>query len=90
MSETILKIGHLDLDLQGQISLQTSKIFLTFKIEPFECYFLLFNEYLNVLDGFVKQVTLTLTLQGQIDLQGHICNESSNVCVIPCDFLVKF
>ena len=60
MSETILKIRHFDLDLQGQISFQSSKIFLTFKTEPFEFYFLLFNEYLNVFDGFVKLVTLIL------------------------------
>ena len=29
MSHTILKIGDLDLDLQGQIVLQTSKIFIS-------------------------------------------------------------
>ena len=28
MSHTILKIGDLDLDLQGQIGLKTSKIFI--------------------------------------------------------------
>ena len=28
MSPTILKIGDLDLDLEGQIGLQTSKIFI--------------------------------------------------------------
>ena len=28
MSHTILKIGNLGLDLQGQIGLQTSKIFI--------------------------------------------------------------
>ena len=31
-SQTMLKFGHLDLDLQGQIDIQTSKMFvLTFK-----------------------------------------------------------
>ena len=45
MSETILKIGCLDLDLQGQENV-------------FEFYFLLFNKYLNALDRFVKLVKL--------------------------------
>ena len=36
MSSAVLKIGDLDLDLQGQIGLQTSRIFIL--TEPFEFY----------------------------------------------------
>ena len=57
MSLTILKIGDLDLDLQGQIGLQTSKIFvLTLRIEAFIILQPeLFIDHLNVSDGFANQ-----------------------------------
>ena len=48
----ILKIGDLDLAIQGQIGLQTSKIFvLTFEIELFYLPTLTFIEHLNLTDG---------------------------------------
>ena len=59
MSETILKIGCLDLDLQGQENV-------------FEFYFLLFNKYLNALDRFVKLVTLTLIFKVKLTLQVNL------------------
>ena len=53
MSYTIFKIGDLDLDCQGQICLQTCKVFvLNFKIDLFGILplHLLFNDHLNISD----------------------------------------
>ena len=72
MSHTILKIGDLELDLLGQIGLQTSRIFIltvnhstilnfTFQLE-------LFIEHQNV-SNFLKTGDLDLDLQGQICLE---------------------
>ena len=77
MYETILKIGRLDLDLQGQENV-------------FEFYFLLFNKISKCLGSICKTGDLDLDLQGQTDPQGQTCHESSNISLIPCDFLVKF
>ena len=55
MSWIILKIGELDLDHQGQIGLQSSKIFvLSFKNLPLSNFTFQFELFihLNVLDGF--------------------------------------
>ena len=58
MSQTILESGDLDVDLQGQIGLQNSRVFvLTVKnliVWNFIFQLELFIEHLNILDGFEK------------------------------------
>ena len=64
MSHMILKIGDLDLDLYGQIVLQTSNIFVS-TVKNLTISAITF-QLVNVSDGFE---TCDFDLQGQIGLQ---------------------
>ena len=56
MSHKILKLSDLELDLQGQIGLQTSQIFILsvkhFTASNFTFQLEMFIRYLNISDGF--------------------------------------
>ena len=73
MSWKSLKICDLDLDLQGQSGLETSKILvLTFKIEPFRILPFNLNYSSKYLRGLQKG-DLDLDLQVQIGLETCEC-----------------
>ena len=80
-SYTISKTCDLDLDLQGQIGLQTCKIFvLNFQVDLFGIlpFHKVFIDNLNI---HLSQMDLKT---GDLDFQGQIGLEIKKFCVIPC------
>ena len=72
MSWTILKISDTVLEFQGQVTLQTYKIFvLTLEIEPFHILPSNLNHSLIILKSQMglKTVTLTLTFKVKLALK---------------------
>ena len=67
------KTGDLDLDLQGQIGLETSKIlvlfFLIYPIRTLSSKLNCFFDHLNIAIKILKIDDVDLDLQGQIGLQ---------------------
>ena len=69
MSHKILKIDNLDLDLQGQVGIQTSNIFiLTVKHEPLQ----ILPSNLNCLPSMLMSQTGLKTGDLDLDLRGQI------------------
>ena len=77
----------------SQIGLKTSDLDLTFRVKLAfnlaKCLFSIFKSIWNfifTLELFIEVLNEFET--GDLDIQDQICHETSNVCVIPCEFLM--